>query len=121
LPTVPCIIASHLNDQEQRVVRLTLNRLGERGGWSLPELRAELIELINADIAIEDAGFTIAEFDQITLDDEVEPLEKGTLAPNAEARAIQSPQTCHANKPVNLIGVLLVNEALHGEMGEYSQ
>jgi DNA modification methylase len=88
LPTVPCIIASHLNDQEQRIVRLALNRLGERGGWSLPELKAELIELIDADIAIEDTGFTIAEFDQITLDDEVEPLEKGTLAPDAKAKAI---------------------------------
>jgi DNA modification methylase len=54
----------------------------------LPELKAELIELIDADIAIEDTGFTIAEFDQITLDDDVEPLEKGTLAPDAKAKAI---------------------------------
>jgi DNA modification methylase len=87
LPTVPCIIASHLNPQEQRVVRLALNRLGERGGWSMPDLKAELIELVDADIEIEDTGFTIAEFDQITLDDDVEPLEKGPLAPEAGAIA----------------------------------
>jgi DNA modification methylase len=87
LPTVPCIIASHLNDQEQRVVRLALNRLGERGGWSLPDLKAELIELVDAGIEIEDTAFTIAEFDQITLADDVEPLERGPLAPGAGAKA----------------------------------
>lgn len=88
LPTVPCIIASHLDDQEQRVVRLALNRLGERGGWSLPDLKAELVELVDADIAIEDTGFTVAEFDQITLDDAAEPLEKGPLAPAVGVEAV---------------------------------
>ena len=88
LPTVPCIIAGHLNAQEQRVVRLALNRLGERGRWSMPDLKAELIELIDDGIEIEDTGFTIPEYDQITLDDDVEPFEKGPLAPEAGAHAI---------------------------------
>jgi DNA modification methylase len=88
LPTVPCIIAGHLNAEEQRVVRLALNRLAERGGWSLPDLKAELIELVDAGIEIEDTGFTIAEFDQITLEDDVEPLERGPLAPPEGAKAV---------------------------------
>ena len=88
LPTVPCVVATHLNVQEQRVLRLALNRLGERGGWSLPDLKAELIELIDAGIEIEDTGFTIAEFDHITLDDELDPLERGPLAPAAGAKAV---------------------------------
>jgi DNA modification methylase len=88
LPTVPCIVVRHLSEQEQRVVRLALNRLSERGGWSLPELKAELIELIDAGIAIEDTGFTISEFDQIVLEDEVEPIQPGPLAPAHGARAV---------------------------------
>lgn len=57
----------------------------------MPELKAELIELVDAGIEIEDTGFTILEFDQITLDDEVEPLEKGPLAPDARAHATARP------------------------------
>lgn len=91
LPTIPCILASHLTDTETRALRLALNRLGEKGSWSLPELKAELIELVDSGIEVEDTGFSIPEFDQITLEDEIEPVERGCLAPSSEAQAVARP------------------------------
>jgi DNA modification methylase len=88
LPEIPCIVADHLTASEKRALRLAINRLQEKGTWDLIELKAELIELVDAGIEIEDIGFSIAEFDQITLDDDVEPLEKGPLAPKGGAKAI---------------------------------
>lgn len=88
LPRVPCIIARHLSAEEQRVVRLALNRLGERGSWSLPDLKAELIDLVETGIEIEETGFTIAEFDQVVLHDQIDPVERGLLAPQDGAKAI---------------------------------
>lgn len=81
LASIPCIVATHLTSPEKRTVRLALNRLGEKGSWSLPELKAELIELVDAGITIEDTAFTVAEFDQITFDDDIDPVENGPLAP----------------------------------------
>ena len=36
---VPCIQISHLTENEQRVLRLVVNRLGEKGEWNLDELK----------------------------------------------------------------------------------
>src|SRR5437764_15447014 len=35
LDRIPCIRISHLNENEQRVLRLAANRLGEKGEWDL--------------------------------------------------------------------------------------
>ena len=43
---VPCIQISHLTENEQRVLRLVVNRLGEKGEWNLDELKFEFEELI---------------------------------------------------------------------------
>jgi DNA modification methylase len=88
LVAIPCIRVAHLTASEKRVVRPALNRLSEKGHWALPELKAELIELVDEGIEIEDTAFTLAEFDQITLDDEIEPAEQGPLAPDCEAPAV---------------------------------
>ena len=87
LPSIPCILAIHLTVGERRTVRLALNRLGEKGGWDLEELKSELTELIDAGFEIEDTAFTIAEFDQITISDDVEPAEPGPLTPSPQAEA----------------------------------
>jgi DNA modification methylase len=87
LAAIPCIRVAHLTVTEKRIVRLALNRLSEKGHWALPELKAELIELADAGIEIEDTAFTIAEFDQISLDDEVGPAEQGPLAPDDKTLA----------------------------------
>jgi hypothetical protein len=88
LAVIPCIRVSHLTAIEKRIVRLALNRLAEKGRWALPELKVELIELVDEGIEIEDTAFSLAEFDQITLDDEIEPAEQGPLAPECEAPAV---------------------------------
>lgn len=82
LPSVPCIVAKHLTPTQKRAVRLALNRLSEKGSWSLPDLKAELIELVGAGVVIQDTGFTVVEFDQITLEDDIDPVERGPLAPD---------------------------------------
>ena len=91
LASIPCIRAAHLTAMEKRIVRLALNRLSEKGQWALPELQAELIELVDAGIEIEDTAFTTSEFDQITFDDEIEPVEQGPLTPGADTPAVAQP------------------------------
>lgn len=88
LGTVPCIRAVHLTDAEKRAVRLAVNRLGERGTWSMAELKAELIELVKHDIEVEQTGFTVAEFDHIVLDEMDEGIEPGSLHPEKGTPAV---------------------------------
>ncbi len=57
----------HLNDTERRVLRLAVNRLGEKGEWNLDELKIEFEELIVADAPIEASGFALDEIDHIVL------------------------------------------------------
>ena len=82
---IPCVRATHLTETEKRIVRLALNRLSEKGRWSFPELKVEMIELVELGIEIEDTAFTVAEYDQITIDDKVDAAEQGPLAPLADA------------------------------------
>jgi hypothetical protein len=57
LASVPCIRVDHLNESEQRLLRLAVNRLGEKGSWDIAELEAEFKELIIAEAPIELSGF----------------------------------------------------------------
>lgn len=91
LPTIPCILATHLSPNEKRTVRLALNRLGENGRWSMDDLKTELIDLVALDIAIEDTAFTLAEFDHITVDEEVGAIERGPLTPPSNAEPVTRP------------------------------
>jgi DNA modification methylase len=91
LMRVPCIIAGHLSAAERRVLRIAVNRLGEKGSWNLGELKLELQELIVDDAPIEIAGFSDIEIDQIMLDDEPELVEAGPLAPDVDAEKIARP------------------------------
>jgi hypothetical protein len=59
----PCVRIEHLSETEQRVLRLAVNRLGEKGEWNLDELKIEFEELIFADAPIEVSGFTLDEID----------------------------------------------------------
>jgi hypothetical protein len=45
LSSAPCILMDHLSDQEQRLLRLAVNRLGEKGQWNLNALKIEFEEL----------------------------------------------------------------------------
>jgi DNA modification methylase len=66
LSSVPCIRVDHLDETEQRSLRLAVNRLGEKGAWDLGELEAEFKELIIADAPIEISGFDADEVEQVT-------------------------------------------------------
>src|ERR1700704_2021814 len=63
LPYIPCIRANHLTASERRLIRLALNRLGEKGSWDFDELKLEFEELILDDAPIEITGFSLPEVD----------------------------------------------------------
>jgi len=88
LGRVPCVRIEHLNDTEQRVLRLAANRLGEKGEWNLDELKIEFEELILTDAPIEVSGFTLDEIDHIVLGEVNDAIEEGPLSPEAGAIAI---------------------------------
>src|SRR6202161_291049 len=63
LDRVPCVRVEHLNPDEQRVLRLAVNRLAEKGQWDLDALKIEFDELIVTDAPIEITGFSPAALD----------------------------------------------------------
>ena len=77
LDRVPCVRVEHLNPDEQRVLRLAVNRLAEKGQWDLDALKIEFEELILLDAPIEITGFSPAEIDHVILGDAAEGLEQG--------------------------------------------
>ena len=89
LGDAPCLRIDHLTDDEQRLLRLAVNRLGEKGQWNLDELKIEFEELILAGAPIEITGFELQEIDQIVLDGE--GVEQGPLAPTPGAIAVAHP------------------------------
>jgi hypothetical protein len=88
LDRIPCIQVGHLNDKEQRVLRLAVNRLAEKGEWDLDQLKIEFEELIVEEAPIEISGFAPDEIDQIINSDEAEAVEQGPLKPKEGAVAI---------------------------------
>ena len=88
LASVPCIRVDHLNESEQRLLRLAVNRLGEKGSWDIAELEAEFKELIIAEAPIELSGFGSDEIDQILIGSEDENAEVGDLEPSAGASSV---------------------------------
>ncbi len=88
LGRAPCIRLEHLSENEQRVMRLAANRLGEKGEWNLDELKVEFEELIFSDAPVEVSGFTPDEIDQIVHGDAGNAVEQGPLEPEARAIAI---------------------------------
>ncbi len=88
LDRAPCVRIDHLTEDEQRLLRLAANRLGEKGQWNLDELKIEFEELILADAPIEISGFSLDEVDQIVIGDELEVAEQGPLEPDPGAVAV---------------------------------
>src|SRR3984957_17634036 len=84
LASVPCIRVDHLDETEQRLLRLAVNRLGEKGFWDFGELEAEFKELIIADAPIEISGFGTDEVEQLVNRDNEDEQETGYIAPSAD-------------------------------------
>jgi hypothetical protein len=83
LLSVPCIRVDHLDAPEQRLLRLAVNRLGEKGAWDLGELEAEFKELIIADAPIEISGFGADELAQLVNEINEDAPDAVDLAPSA--------------------------------------
>ena len=82
LDRVPCVRVDHLSPDEQRVLRLAVNRLAEKGQWDLDALKIEFEELILLDAPIEITGFSPAEIDHVILGEAADGLEQGPLEPD---------------------------------------
>jgi hypothetical protein len=81
IQAIGCIRICHLDANEERLLRVALNRLGEKGSWAFEELKLELNELVLENTPIEITGFTRIDIDQINLDVEPAMHEAGPLAP----------------------------------------
>jgi DNA modification methylase len=88
LKRIACIRVGHLNSNELRLLRLALNRLGEKGSWAFQELKLELNELALESAPIEITGFSRIEIDQINLDVEPDAHEAGPLEPEPDAKPV---------------------------------
>src|SRR3954451_19115500 len=88
---LPCVVASHLTAAEGRLLRVAVNRLGEKGNWDLDALKIELDELIIEDMPVVVSGFSEIEIDQITVDEEPDVAEDGPLEPDATLEPIARP------------------------------
>jgi DNA modification methylase len=82
LGRLPCVRIGHLSLEEQRVLRLAVNRLAEKGKWDLDALKIEFEELILLDAPIEITGFSPAEIDHVILGEAADGLEQGPLEPD---------------------------------------
>jgi DNA modification methylase len=91
LDLIPCIRIGHLSPGEQRVLRIAVGRLAEKGEWDLDALKIEFEELIIADAPIEIAGFSLPEIDHILLGEERGGIEQGPLEPNPHAPPVARP------------------------------
>jgi hypothetical protein len=85
LTEVPCVLISHLSDHEQRVLRIAINRMNQKGVWDLDQLKLEFEELILNDAPLEVSGFGQDEIDQIVMGDDLEVVEEGDLTPHTVA------------------------------------
>jgi DNA modification methylase len=88
LDRLPCILIEHLSLEEQRVLRIAVNRLAEKGEWNLDALQIEFKELILLDAPIEITGFAPAEIDHVILGDDAKGVEQGPLEPEPSAAPV---------------------------------
>jgi len=79
LDRVPTIDVSYLSADEQRVLAITLNRLGETGQWDEEVLALEFAELIELDKDVIVTGFELAEIDALLLDDGCDDEDEDVL------------------------------------------
>ncbi len=88
LLSVPCIRVDHLDDTEQRLLRIAVNRLAEKGSWDVGALKAEFEELILSDAPIEITGFGVLEIDEIVIGDDRDEEKSNTddVVPEASSR-----------------------------------
>ena len=93
LTEIPVIFVEHLSPAEQRLLSITLNRLGETGQWDEEALRIEFAELIDLGEDVVVSGFEEAEIDFLLLDEEEsdDGAAERDPAPAATDKAVSEP------------------------------
>lgn len=96
LKEIPCIIADDLSDTDVRLLRIALNRIGERGEWDEQILKIEFAYLLEFEPDLSVTGFDYPEIDRIlVLDDlgleEPDPLDNVGKVPDPDAIAVSRP------------------------------
>ena len=82
---LPCIVIDHLDDDELRLLAVTLNRIPENARWDAATLAVELQELECLGLSLDVTGFEAAELDLILVEDDAEILEPGEVEPDLAA------------------------------------
>lgn len=93
LKEIPCIIADDLSDTDVRLLRIALNRIGERGEWDEQALKIEFAYLLEFEPDLSVTGFDHPEIDRIlVLDDlgleEPDPLDNVGQLPDPDGSAV---------------------------------
>lgn len=73
VPELSCIIVDHLTANEQRLLRIALNRTAETGAWDVgaPQVEFKELTVLGEDLVV--TGFEMAEVDAVLLEDEDAP------------------------------------------------
>lgn len=64
---LPCIVIYDLSQQDTKLLRIALNRLGEKGSWDIDALKTEFDELLIVEAPVAVCGFALPEIDALTL------------------------------------------------------
>jgi DNA modification methylase len=78
LTSIPCFRTEVSKPVEGKLIRQTLNRMGEKGEWDTEELKVELEELILEEAPIHVIGFEVSEIDGL-LAAEAAAVEPGPI------------------------------------------
>src|SRR3984885_1990611 len=100
LDRIPCVRIEHLSKDQQRVLRLAVNRLAEKGQWDLDALKIEFEGLIVIDAPIEITGFSPAEIDHVILGDAPEGLSRGR---STQIQPLRSPGLAIGSNSVRIV------------------
>lgn len=97
-----CISIHHLSKAQLRVLRLTLNRLGEKGGWNIEELQFELSELrLEFGLELQIPGFEPGEIDDILRNDNVIGTpDLDSIPPLGQEAITRRPMAARASSPL---------------------
>lgn len=94
LPKVPVVRVSHLDDDDKRLLRIALDRLGELPEWDEAALAEEFADLIRLDADVTASGFDMPEVDILILDHLPRPL----------AEALDEVPAATSGAPVSRLG-----------------
>src|SRR5450631_4508257 len=79
MPELDCVRIAHLSEAEEDKLRISLNRLGEKGEWDIEVLAQVIEEVIQSSPVEEFPGLSAGEIDQILHGEAIDGLEEGPL------------------------------------------